>query len=286
MKTLKDHVLLYDSECPMCKAYTHVFTSTGMLDNEGRAPYQDMPSFACPVVDQQRAVNEIALVNKVTGEVNYGIESLFKVIGHSFPVFSPLFSFPPFIWLMRKLYAFISYNRKVIIPAPGTGGHTIQPSFSLRYRVLWLLFTVWFVGFVLTRYAGILTGVLPKDNGSREYLIAAREYLIAAREYLIAGGQVLVQGLIVSWYAPAKRWDYLGNMMTISLVGALLLLPLIAWNAVSHLSAPIAAGYFLTVAVLMLLEHIRRTKLMSLGWGLTLSWVAYRLVIFLMITSE
>ena len=272
MKTLKDHVILYDSECPMCKAYTRVFTSTGMLDKEGRAPYQDMPSFACPVVDQQRAVNEIALVDRVTGEVNYGIESLFKVMGHSFPVFSPVFSFPPFVGLMRKVYAFISYNRKVIIPAPKTGEHSIQPSFSLRYRILWLLFTVWIVGFVLTHYAGLLPGVLPKSNGFREYGIA--------------GGQVLVQGLIISLFAPAKRWDYLGNMMTISLAGALLLLPLMAWSAVTHLPSPVAAGYFLTVAALMLLEHIRRTKLLSLGWGLTLSWVAYRVVIFLIITKE
>ena len=129
MKTLKDHVILYDSECPMCKVYAHAFTSTGMLDNEGRAPYQDMPAFACPLVDQQRAVNEIALVDKVTGEVNYGIDSLFKVIGHSFPVLAPLFAFPPFVWLMQKLYAFISYNRKVIIPAAPTAN---MPSPSAR----------------------------------------------------------------------------------------------------------------------------------------------------------
>ena len=269
MKTLKDHVILYDSECPMCKVYTHVFTSTGMLDKEGRAPYQDMPPFACPLVDQQRAVNEIALVNTVTGEVNYGIKSLFKVIGHSFPLFSPLFSFPPFVWLMRKVYAFISYNRKVIIPAPKTAGHALQPSFSLRHRILWLLFTVGFVGFVLTRYAGLLTGVLPKGSGYREYFIA--------------GGQLLFQGLIVSLLARAKRWDYLGNMMTISLAGALLLLPLMAIGIVVHLSAVVAAGYFLVVAALMLLEHIRRTKLLSLGWGLTLSWVVYRVVVLLVI---
>ena len=278
MKTLKDHVILYDSECPMCKVYTHAFTSTGMLDREGRAPYQDMPSFACPLVDQQRAVNEIALVDTVTGEVNYGIESLFKVIGHSFPVFSPLFNFPPFVWLMRKLYAFISYNRKVIIPAPKTGVHTIQSSFSLRYRILWLLFTAWFSGFILTRYAGLLTGILPLGS-SNGVLSAGNSY----REYLIAGGQLLVQGIIVSLYAPSKRWDYLGNMMTISLAGALLLLPLMAIGTVIHLSAEAAAGYFLAVAGLMLLEHIRRMKLLSPGWILTLSWVAYRVVVLLVI---
>ncbi|HTI92549.1 MAG TPA: hypothetical protein VL727_18265 [Puia sp.] len=299
MKTLKDHVILYDSECPMCKVYTHAFTSTGMLDREGRAPYQEMPSFACPVVDQQRAVNEIALVNTVTGEVRYGIESLFKVIGHSFPVFSPLFAFPPFVWLMRKLYAFISYNRKVIIPAPKTAKDTLQPTFNLRYRILWLLFTVWFVGFVLTRYAGLLSGVLPLRSSSGILPLGSSSGILplgsssgilhaisSYREYLIAGGQLLVQGIIVSLYAPAKRWDYLGNMMTISLAGSLLLLPLMAIGSLVHISSPVAAGYFLAVAGLMLLEHIRRTKLLSLGWTLTLSWVAYRVVVLLILLHK
>src|ERR1700761_5494244 len=118
MKTLKDHLILYDAECPMCKVYTQAFTSTGMLDNDGRAPYQNLKGFFCPTVDRKRAVNEIALVNTKTGEVTYGIDSLFKVIGNACPIFKPLFACKPFGTAMRKLYAFISYNRKVIIPAP------------------------------------------------------------------------------------------------------------------------------------------------------------------------
>jgi len=271
MKTLKDHVILYDSECPMCKVYTHAFTSSGMLDAEGRAPYQDMPAFACPLVDQQRAVNEIALVNKATGEVRYGIDSLFKVIAHSLPVFGPLFACKPFVWLMRKAYAFISYNRKIIIPAPKAIGHStsIQPAFRLRYRIAYLLVTAGIVGYILTIYARLLAGLLPPGSGYREYLICS--------------GQIVFQGIIVSLCAPGKRWDYLGNMMTISLAGAILLLPGIAVAAITHLPPIIASAYFLLVAGLMLLEHLRRTKLLSLGWGLTASWLCYRLIVLSLI---
>jgi hypothetical protein len=70
-------------------------------------------------------------------------------------------------------------------------------------------------------------------------------------------------------------------MMTISLAGALLLLSVIAINAIIHLPPFVAAVYFLLVAGLMLLEHIRRVKLLSLSWGLTLSWVCYRVVVLL-----
>ena len=83
MKTLNNHIILYDAECPMCKFYTDQFVKRGMLGAAGRAPYQQMPDAVCPYVDRQRAVNEIALVNTQTGEVEYGVKSLFKVIAYS-----------------------------------------------------------------------------------------------------------------------------------------------------------------------------------------------------------
>ena len=277
MKTLKNHLILYDAECPMCNLYTHAFTTTGMLDPQGRAPYQDMPEFACPLVDRQRAVDEIALIDKTTGEVRYGIDSLFAVIGTSFPLFSPLFRWPPFHWAMRKLYAFISYNRKVIIPAPGGDSHSVQPSFKLHYRIAYLLFTAMVVGGVLTAYAKLLAAWVPPGN--------------AYREYGICSSQILFQGAVItaitrgnrSAIALNKCWDYLGNMMTISLAGALLLLPMLAAAALIHLSPLVPTLYFLLVVALMLLEHIRRTRLLDLDSTLTLSWVLYRIAILAVI---
>jgi hypothetical protein len=210
MKTLNNHIILYDADCPMCGLYTKAFTKTGMLEAGGRTAYQTMPADICPLVDRQRAVNEIALVNTQTGEVNYGIASLFKVIGNSFILLKPLFGFKPFIWLMSKVYAFISYNRKVIIPG-AKDDFEIKPTFRLRYRLAYLLFTWALVGYILTQYAQLLTGMVPVGN--------------AYREYLICGGQIVFQGLVVSLYANTKKWDYLGNMMTISIAGALTLLP-------------------------------------------------------------
>ena len=85
MKTLKNHTILYDEVCPMCNAYTSAFVKTGMLDKDGREPYQNMSCNYASKVDTLRAVNEIALVNKETGEVEYGIRSLFIILGNSFP---------------------------------------------------------------------------------------------------------------------------------------------------------------------------------------------------------
>jgi hypothetical protein len=270
MKTLKNHIILYDAECPMCKLYTGQFVKRGMLEIDGRHSYQEMPEMVCPYVDRQRAVNEIALVNTETGEVEYGVRSLFKVIANSFPVFGPLFSFRPFTWLMGKAYGFVSYNRRVIAPNANDERDVIGPNFSLKHRIAYLLFTWFVVGFILTHYAHLLTGFVPLGN----------KY----REYFICGGQILFQGIIVSLYMPAKRWDYLGNMMTISFAGALLLVPVILLKHTIPLPV-VFPLYFLLVAGLMFLEHIRRTKVLKLGWLLTISWVFYRIIILLIILN-
>ncbi|TDX01874.1 thiol-disulfide oxidoreductase DCC family protein [Dinghuibacter silviterrae] len=250
MTTLRDHIILYDEECPMCKVYTRAFTATGMLDKDGRVPYQEA---ICPMVDMRRAVNEIALVDKKTGEVKYGIDSLFAVLGNAWPFWKPLFAWKPFAWLMRKAYAFISYNRKVIIPAPQRSD--FQPSFRLRYRIAYLLFSWLIVGAILTAFAPLV--VAPGGP---------------YREYLICGGQIFFQGAVMALYARHKLWDYLGNMMTISLAGALLLVPALL------LPLP-ARPYFMIVVALMVLEHIRRTRLLGLGWVPTITWILYRLII-------
>ncbi|MDT3402596.1 DCC1-like thiol-disulfide oxidoreductase family protein [Mucilaginibacter terrae] len=269
MKTLQNHIILYDAECPMCKAYTKAFTQTGMLDTAGRASYQDMPEVACPVVDRRRAVNEIALVNTQTGEVLYGVDSLFKVLGNAWPVFKPLFGFGPFVWFMRKVYAFISYNRRVIIPATHTEAGRIQPTFRLIYRLAYLIFSWLVVALILTQYAIRLAPLVPVGG--------------AYREYLICGGQIFFQGVIISLFKPAKLWEYLGNMMTISLAGSLLLLPVLGLALLMPLSALMYTLCFMGVAGLMFLEHIRRTKLLGLGWLLTVMWMVYRLLVLILI---
>jgi predicted DCC family thiol-disulfide oxidoreductase YuxK len=272
MKTLENHVVLFDSECPMCRTYTKAFVKTGMLGSDGRVAYQSEMDTVCPVIDKQRAVNEIALVDIKTGEVTYGVKSLFKIIGNSCPVFGPLFLFKPFIWLMSKLYAFISYNRRVIIPADeNTGTFAWQPSLKIHYRVAYLLFTWFCTGYILTAYAHLLVGMVPLGN--------------PLREYMICGGQIIFQGIVISTFARDKFWNYLGNMMTISFAGSLMLLVAVGASHWFKLPPAVFTLYFMGVAGLMLLEHIRRTKLLNLGWILTVTWVLYRLVLLGLIIS-
>ncbi|MEE1946826.1 DCC1-like thiol-disulfide oxidoreductase family protein [Pedobacter sp. KR3-3] len=268
MKTLANHLLLYDAECPMCNIYTKAFIKTKMLDPNGREAYQNMPATVCPLVDRQRAVNEIALVNTQTGEVSYGVYSIFKILGNAMPVFRPIFNFRPFSWIMSKVYAFISYNRKIIMPAKAKPNELL-PDFKLHYRIAYLILTWLLTAAVLTAYAKTLSPLVPLGT--------------AYREYLICGGQMVFQGLVCLCYKPKKYWDYLGNMMTISFAGALLLLPMLLISNFVPVDATVCALYFLGVAGLMFLEHLRRSHILDLGLTLSLTWAIYRLAVLVWI---
>ena len=269
MKTLNNHLILFDAECPMCRLYTGAFVNTGILPTNGRTAYQQLPAAACPMVDRQRDVNEIALVDQTTGEVTYGIKSLFKIFGHAVPLLRPLFTFGPFVWVMSKLYSFISYNRRVIIPANHEDVNSLQPTFKLNYRLLYLLFTWAVTSFILTAYVRLMPNMLPMGSAFREYLVCA--------------GQILFQGCVVAAIARDKAWAYLGNMMTISFGGALLLAPVLFLAPHLHLPRLFYLLYFFLVVGLMFLEHIRRTRILTLIPALSASWVGYRLLVLLFI---
>lgn len=269
MKTLKNHLILFDEECPMCRMYTSAFVSTGLLDADGREAYQQLPSQACPMVDRQRAANEIALVNQETGEVTYGIESLFKIFALVLPFFGPLFRFRPFVWLMSKVYAFIAYNRRVIVPPAKGEGFQFQPTFKLHYRIAYLIFTWFLTAYILSAYTGLMKGIVPIGH--------------PYREYFVCGGQLIFQGIIILLLNRQKTWAYLGNMMTISFVGALLLLPALLASVWLNLHPVFYVLWFMAIAGLLLLEHIRRSKLLKIGCLLTITWVLYVVAVLLMI---
>ncbi|WP_290791536.1 DCC1-like thiol-disulfide oxidoreductase family protein [Flavihumibacter sp. UBA7668] len=266
MKTLHGFIILYDADCPLCRVYTNDFVQTGMLDMEGRQSYQEMPATCAVHVNQQKAVNEIALVNPVTGEVYYGIESLLKILGHAWPVFRPLFSCGFFIGVMKILYRLISYNRRVFLPvAVGTESEAAQPGFHRGYRAAFLVFSWLLVSMILHWYGA----------GMEPVLTIGEWY----REPLICGGQLLFQGLVVGAIAPRKIWDYLGNLMVVSMLGAIALLFSGLILKAATAGAIWYAGAFLLTVGAMLLEHARRCKLLEMGIGYSISWVLYRILL-------
>jgi hypothetical protein len=216
-----------------------------------------------------RARNEIALVDKQTGKVIYGIDSLFLVIGHSLPVLMPLFKNLFFRRAMQSLYAFISYNRKVIIPSDALNDCCV-PDVNLKFRWVYIFFTWLCTSIVLTIYSRHLDGIIP----------ASRFF----REFMVCGGQILFQSVFLVLIKKDSLVEYIGNMMTISFAGALSLLFVSGIFQVFGVKNPLVfAVAFLSDAGLMFLEHWRRMKLLDIHWFASISWVLYRVLILLFI---
>ncbi|WP_020526607.1 hypothetical protein [Flexithrix dorotheae] len=271
MNTLKNHVIVYDEECPMCQLYTGAFIKTEMLDKNGRIPYHKLMENPPPQIDMHLACNEIALINTDSQEVTYGKDSLFKIIGNSFPIFQSLFANKIFRFGIDKVYAFISLNRKVIAP----GKHfeepnSCTPDFSLTYRWLYIGLVWLFISWIVGAFAQLLVHLVSQGS--------------FRRELLICGGPILWQGALMFFLKKDRIVHYLGNMMTVSLIGAVLLIPaILAGSFYPEIPQIILLAYFCGVVSFMLIEHMRRVKILEIHWIASLSWVLYRVFVLMII---
>ncbi|MBV8325107.1 hypothetical protein [Chryseobacterium sp.] len=266
MKTLKNHTLIYDDECPMCAMYSGGFIKSGMLDGQGREAFTEISVRNKSLIDFNRAKNEIALVDHNKNEVVYGLDSLLLIIGNSFPLLEKGARVKPFYWFFKKLYSFVSYNRKQIIPSKKD--YTEQscvPDFNRKYRLVYIAFVAIFSAYVLSVFSG-----KPGVGLDRNFL----------RELAVCLGQIFWQVIFLSTYLKHKAWDYVGNMMTVSLMGTLLLIPALF----TDFTPAFYIIYFGFVVLIMFLEHMRRCRILKLGYLPTISWILFRITALTIIT--
>ncbi|MDG2433926.1 DCC1-like thiol-disulfide oxidoreductase family protein [Flavobacterium sp.] len=272
MKTLPNHTLLYDEDCPMCNMYTTGFIKTNMLDNQGRKPFVNITTEEENYIDIHRAKNEIALVDTQNKRVYYGIESLLKVIGNSFPWMEKIGNWKPINYFLKKLYKFISYNRKVIVPSKPKVGDQINciPDFNTKYRLFYIAFATFFTALVLFQYAELIV-FLPKATFVREILFAI--------------GQIGFQAHFIRKIDKQKQWNYIGNFVTVSIIGSLLLLPILFLNSYYNLNEYFILAWFGLTVNFMIYEHYRRINLLELPKYLTLTWILYRILALVIILN-
>jgi predicted DCC family thiol-disulfide oxidoreductase YuxK len=271
MKTLKNNTLIYDQDCPMCKMYTKAFIKTGMLDKNGRKSFCDVNEKDKQLIDIIRASNEIALIDSKNNKVFYGIDSLLKVIGYSFPLVEKIGHLSAIKFFLKKLYSFISFNRKVIMPNTSTiKSQACVPSFSFKWRMIYIIFSIMISTITLYKFSTILLD-FPKSSISRELMITL--------------GQILFQSIFLFRLDSKYLINYIGHLMTISLLGSISLLPLILLCQYFSINQTIILGWFFMVVSVMFMEHYRRIKILQLSTYLSFTWVLYRLIVLSIILN-
>ncbi|GAB3950592.1 hypothetical protein GCM10028805_28950 [Spirosoma harenae] len=199
-------LIIYDDSCPMCRLYTKGMVSadeSGCLQRIGGNQLADKT--LVDRLDLQRARHEIPLIDLDGGETLYGVDTWIYALGQRNQSTAKLLSLNWFNLLLRKIYAFISYNRRIIITSPPGRWQLLdlQPDFSLKLRILFILvvFTListlsiigpkWPSTFFLLVPAQILTVSL--------YLLAQRSgnYLEELFDYIGHLGMSLLVGMSI-----------------------------------------------------------------------------------------
>ena len=272
MKTLANHTLLYDEDCPLCNIYTAGFIKTKMLDGNGRKSFAKISNGELSFIEIERAKNEIALVDNHTNKVFYGIDSLLKVIGNSFPMIEKIGNYKVVNYLLAKLYKFISFNRKVIAPSAtkSISDKECVPTFNAKYRLFYIGFATLFTAIVLYYYSKIIV-FLPNATFSRELLLAL--------------GQIGFQFLFIQKLSKQKQLTYMGNLVTVSIIGSLVLLTILLLNSFFSLNDYFILGWFGLTVNLMIYEHYRRIKILKFPKHLTLTWILYRVLALIIILN-
>ncbi len=197
MQVLENKVIVYDDVCPMCNAYTAGFVRLGWLKH--RTGLADAPPELLQKIDLDRARHEIPLLDTQTGEVTYGVNALFLILGERMLFFKPLFRNRLFRATIYQLYQLITYNRRIIAgsAAPKTG-FDCAPDVNLFYR--WL-----YIGLAATGTTFLFWQNFSPGNLGLKVLLS------------------LLGMMLKAVFFTKKKLDFLGHWTTIALVSALLI---------------------------------------------------------------
>ena len=201
MNKLTSKAIIYDSTCPMCTWYTGAFVNAGALDKKGRIAFSELDHSTLAQLDPNRARHEIPLLDRETGEIVYGMDSLTLILANMFPWSKGLITKTWFKNFFKPLYKFISYNRRVIA---GTGDADVcwAPDFSLPWRLALIGFGYAYVMACVYLFA-ILVGInniWPMYAGILCYFV------------LLTGINMGSQNTM------QQKWDYMGHMATMGII--------------------------------------------------------------------
>lgn len=216
---MKDKIILYDDNCPMCCAYTKAFIKVGLLEEDGRIPFSELAesNLACQL-DLDRSRHEIPLVDKNQTETIYGLDSMLTILEQKIPFLVKVARFRPFYLVLEQFYKFVSYNRQIIAAKANTTGRVnhkmttnltkfptqsnhfdCSPDFHLFYRLTYLLFAFGLSALIFSQLTIIHTDAT----------------LIGCSLF----------GLVSFIAFRNNLWDWLGHLGTSLLIGALFLMP-------------------------------------------------------------
>lgn len=243
---MKNKILVYDDNCPLCSWYSGLFVRYGLLTAEGRKSFSDLDPFIITRINIERGRNEIPLLDTDSGDVSYGIDALLNILGERFPFIKKIGSIQPVYWFLKRFYRFISYNRKVIVARRcNAGAFDCAPDINYFYR---LLFMGIFLAFNTLMLFPLHTYVLTDLT----YYHLSINNLQTAHFLLVS-----INCLVALSFKKEKALEYLGQVNMLALTSILLLTPLILFSFLG-LKEWMVTGWLLSSTIIIFKEYLRR----------------------------
>jgi hypothetical protein len=268
---MKKGTLIYDQDCPLCVWYTNQFIKLGILIEEERLPYFRAIQNPSLNFDHELAQNKIAFVKAEKNETVYGIDSLLAVLGSRWKWIEFIGSLPGINAFLKLLYLLISLNRKVIAPVNCNDSIACSPTKNWFWRLTFIGLIALFLSFTVTHY----------------FTVHLQDFFIGDKRYgdlLYFLFQFVFQGLFFWMLKQRNFYDYIGQVAFVSFLGGLLLgffdLGLMFLNSFGLETELLVGVCYGIVYLFMVYEHARRIKILGFSGWLTITWIAYRLIIY------
>ena len=99
---MKNKILVYDDNCPLCSWYSSLFVRFGLLPGEGRKAFSSLDPSLLTLIDFDRSRNEIPLLDTHSGKILYGIDALLEILGHRAALIKTIGHIKPINWFFKK----------------------------------------------------------------------------------------------------------------------------------------------------------------------------------------
>lgn len=245
MKTLENKALIYDSNCPLCCWYTDKFIQVGAMEKTGRISFNELNANDINKLDAHRSRHEIPLLDTQSGKVEYGIDGLTLILSNMFPFFKPVLLNETAKKIVKPLYNFISYNRRIIVPSKVTATKTIDcaPNFHFGWRLT-------LIACCMSLYFLLITGFNMQLNIFHVNLFLVYPILHVAFIVFMTKNN-----------NKEKRWNALGDFSVTNLSTALLFVPLFLVSYFVH-TIPVyfTVIFFVLFQIRLLIHFVKRIE--------------------------
>ncbi len=141
---------------------------------------------------------------------------------------------------------------------------------NILYKALIMLLCVLVTATVLNQYAKLIQQLI---NVNYDWKFEACMVI----------GQLVFQLPFIFGNTMKEKWNYYFNMLQVSAMGSLVIIPLLAFNYFWPLDTTLNIIYFFVVVLFMFLDHKRRVEKLGMPSFISYTWVLYRFLILIFI---